>query len=131
MEYVANQHPWNTFVLNDLISPLGYGIGLPLNSPYKDIFSAEILKLRENGYLDKLKSEWFVQKGQCRAVTAKSKTVTVELPDVLGVYFLVISGIVLGFFALIFEWIYFTRKVVNMEDTVSFLTPRLHHGDFG
>ena len=63
LEYIINQQPCNTFILNDLFAPLGYGIGLPLNSPYKDVISEEILKLRESGYLDKLKNEWFVHKG--------------------------------------------------------------------
>ena len=64
LDYAINQKPCNTFILNDLFSPLGYGIGLPLNSPYKDVISEEILKLRESGFLDKLKNEWFVHKGK-------------------------------------------------------------------
>lgn len=120
LEYVINQDPCNTFILNDLFSPLGYGIGLPLHSPYKDAISNEILKLRENGFLDKLKSEWFVQKGTCGVKsTTTSLVVTVQLADVIGVYLLVAGGVLLGFIALAFEWFYFTRKLAKNSDSVS------------
>ena len=59
-----NQKPCNTYILDDLFSPVGYGIGLPLNSPYTDVMSAEILKLREIGFVNKLKNKWFIQKGK-------------------------------------------------------------------
>ena len=105
-------------MLNDLFSPIGYGIGLPHNFPFKDLLSSEILRLREDGYLDKIKSEWFIHKGVC-AVKTKSKVVTVQLEDVIGVYTLVLAGTVLAFIALIFEWLYYTRKVVKKGDNVS------------
>ena len=63
LEYHINQDPCNTFLLNELFAPLGYGIGLPLNSPYKNTLSGEILKMRESGFLDKLKNDWFIHKG--------------------------------------------------------------------
>ncbi|XP_028411022.1 glutamate receptor ionotropic, kainate 2-like isoform X2 [Dendronephthya gigantea] len=119
LEYIINQKPCNTFILNDLFSPLGYGIGLPLNSPYKDLISREILKLRESGFLDKLKNEWFVHKGTCGNSNVKtpSTMVTVQIKDVIGVYMLVAGGIVLGFIFLIFECLYYSRKLVKHPDS--------------
>ncbi|CAB4001092.1 glutamate receptor 2-like [Paramuricea clavata] len=119
LDYAINQKPCNTFILNDLFSPLGYGIGLPLNSPYKDVISEEILKLRESGFLDKLKNEWFVHKGVCgqSKVKTPSTMVTVEIKDVLGVYMLVGGGVVLGFIFLLIECLYFTRRLVKHPNT--------------
>ena len=98
---------------------MGYGIGLPLNSPYKDALTNAILKLRENGFLDKLKIKWFVQKGTCAFESEeKSKAIIVYLEDIIGVYVLVACGVVLGLIALVVEWIYFTRKLVKNSESV-------------
>ena len=45
--------------------------------------------------------------------------VTVEIKDVIGVYMLVAGGIVLGFIFLIFECLYFTRKLAKHPDSVN------------
>jgi polypeptide N-acetylgalactosaminyltransferase/glutamate receptor 2/ionotropic kainate glutamate receptor 2 len=48
---------------------MGYGLAFPQNSPYTDVISEEILKLRESGFLDKLKNEWFIHKGEMETFT--------------------------------------------------------------
>lgn len=35
------------------------------SSPYQKELSAHILRLREIGYLEELKTKWFVERGQC------------------------------------------------------------------
>ena len=119
LEYTINQQPCNTFILNDLFSPIGYGLAFPLNSPYTDVISEEILKLRESGFLDKLKNEWFIHKGTCGngKIKKPSSIITVELKDVMGVYMLVGGGVVLGLIFLLVECLYFTRKLVKHPDT--------------
>lgn len=62
-----------------------------------------------------------ISEGTCGSGKTKtpSSMITVEIKDVLGVYFLVGGGVVLGFIFLLFECLYFTRKVVHCPDTVS------------
>ena len=46
-----------------------YGIGMRKNYPYKEEINYAILKLQENGYMHKLKTKWWKQKGakNCKA----------------------------------------------------------------
>lgn len=70
-----------------------------------------------------LQIDFFQHLGTCgrSSVKTPSSMVTVQIKDVIGVYILVAGGIVLGFIFLIFECLYFTRKLVKHPDTVRFL----------
>lgn len=51
--------------VGELLDSKGYGIALPLDSPYRKHFSAQILKLQESGTLSQLKEDWWkAEKGK-------------------------------------------------------------------
>jgi hypothetical protein len=61
MEYVTLQECVLTPV-GELLDSKGYGIALPIDSPYRKHFSAAILKLQESGTLSILKDNWWKEK---------------------------------------------------------------------
>lgn len=75
---------------------------------------------------------YICSKGTCGNGKTKtpSSMITVEIKDVVGVYFLVGGGVVLGFIFLIFECLFFTRKLVHLPDTVSYLAIALFKNHF-
>lgn len=58
MEYQTNKECTIQHV-GELLDSKGYGIALPINSPYRKAFSEQILKLSESGVLNELKNKWW------------------------------------------------------------------------
>lgn len=59
LDYLVEEKPCNTIKnVGRLFGKIGYGFGLQKNSPYRDELSYFILKLREEGYMDKLVYKW-------------------------------------------------------------------------
>ena len=59
LEFAANQEPCNLITTEKLFENFGYGLALRKNSPFTEIFNLEILKYRQNGYLEGLSDLWF------------------------------------------------------------------------
>ena len=62
LEYAARRKPC-TVTTVDLFRKFGYGLAFPKHSPLTNIFSQEILKMRESTFLDDCYSNWF--KAEC------------------------------------------------------------------
>jgi len=99
----------------EILNRKGYGIGLPLNSPYRKPMSNAILKLQEDGSLENLRKKWWFQKrggGQC-AVGSDSGGVTVlGLATVGGIFVVLVVGLGLACIAAIVEYLC-NRKAAN------------------
>ncbi|XP_059165876.1 glutamate receptor ionotropic, NMDA 2B-like [Physella acuta] len=86
----------------------GYGVGFPpdFKNPWIDKFNKVILKLQENGEMDRLQKFWLA--GACD--TKKEKGVsnrTLGILNFTSAFILLGSGILLGLLILIFEHFYF------------------------
>jgi hypothetical protein len=43
----------------------GYGIATPIRSELRDPINLAVLQLREEGYLDELKTKWWFDRSEC------------------------------------------------------------------
>ena len=69
------------------------------------------MELRESGELEKLDKKWWHDKGQCSHLPRNVKpekplTNALELSDVVGVFYMLLSGIVLASVVVVFEILY-------------------------
>ena len=62
LDYAARRKPCIVTTV-DLFRKFGYGLAFPKGSPLTNIFSQEILKLREQAFMDDRHSNWF--KAEC------------------------------------------------------------------
>ncbi len=59
MEYTSGLEPCHARLVGRLFNQFGYGLAFQKNSPYTDIFSMEILKLRQENFMSLLYQKWF------------------------------------------------------------------------
>ena len=52
--------------IGKLFGKIGYGIGLPKDSPYTQKLSQAILELRHSGFIDNLERKWLHSHGECK-----------------------------------------------------------------
>ncbi|XP_055875497.1 glutamate receptor ionotropic, NMDA 2B-like [Biomphalaria glabrata] len=112
LEYRASRDPKCGLVtVGNRYAMTGYGVGFPPNNkqfknPWIDKFNKVILKLQENGELDRLQKFWLA--GACD--TKKEKGVsnrTLGILNFTSAFILLGTGVLLGLLILIFEHIYF------------------------
>ncbi|PSN45284.1 hypothetical protein C0J52_17537 [Blattella germanica] len=106
-----------------LLDSKGYGIGLPLNSPYRTVISGAVLKLQERGMLEELKARWWkVRDGiSCSALeaeSAKADSNELGLDNVGGVFVVLIAGTLAAFLMAILELLWNCRKIA-VEEKIS------------
>ena len=46
-------------IVGPIFDPFDYGIGLPSNSPIREQINTALLRMREDGTLERIRSEWF------------------------------------------------------------------------
>ncbi|KAF7244896.1 THO complex subunit 2 [Varanus komodoensis] len=70
-----------------------------------------ILKLSEQGILDKLKNKWWYDKGECGAKDSgsKDKTSALSLSNVAGVFYILVGGLGLAMTVALIEFCYKSR----------------------
>lgn len=92
--------------IGTLFGKIGYGIGLPKNSPYTKQLSQAILELRHSGFLDSLELKWLHAHGECKEehVGVDSGT-QLGLADMAGVFIIICAGVGLSFIVLVVEWL--------------------------
>ncbi|CAD7675415.1 unnamed protein product [Nyctereutes procyonoides] len=71
-----------------------------------------VLKLSEQGVLDKLKSKWWYDKGECGSKDSgsKDKTSALSLSNVAGVFYILIGGLGLAMLVALIEFCYKSRS---------------------
>lgn len=92
----------------------GYGIATPTDSPYREIFTTEILRLKEEQKIHELQTKWWQRElgaKEC-AVEESSKGSASELSvdNVGGVFVVLMGGVVVGFFVAMCEFLWKARK---------------------
>ena len=70
-----------------------------------------VLKLSEQGILDKLKNKWWYDKGECGAKDSgsKDKTSALSLSNVAGVFYILVGGLGLAMMVALIEFCYKSR----------------------
>ena len=90
-------------------------------SPYRDMISNEILDMQENQIIAKLKVKWWKEQrvsGEVCTAKKKSKTASLSIKNVGGVFIVLAGGVIGGFLIAVCEFIYKARKNAR-EDGVS------------
>lgn len=71
-----------------------------------------VLKLSEQGILDKLKNKWWYDKGECgtKDSGSKDKTSALSLSNVAGVFYILVGGLGLAMTVALIEFCYKSRQ---------------------
>ncbi|KDR09166.1 glutamate receptor ionotropic, kainate 2-like isoform X2 [Zootermopsis nevadensis] len=98
----------------------GYGIGLPVNSPYRTKVNGALLKLQENGVLQELKEKWWKAPANesCSAKDASEldeDSNKLGLANVGGVFVVLIAGTLTAFLFAVLELLWNCRKIAVQE----------------
>ncbi|KAG9347137.1 hypothetical protein JZ751_006064, partial [Albula glossodonta] len=72
-EYIEQRKPCDTMKVGGNLDSKGYGIATPKGSPLRNAVNLAVLKLNEQGLLDKLKNKWWYDKGECGSGGGDSK----------------------------------------------------------
>ncbi|XP_012273732.1 glutamate receptor ionotropic, kainate 2 [Orussus abietinus] len=123
IEYREEQNCELTRVGHPLDSK-GYGIAMPLNSNYRTMISEAVLKLQEQGVLNKLKKKWWKdhliatkRSGNCTNQENAEEENSNELgmDNVGGIFLVLWCGCGFAFLIAIFEFLWNVRKVAVEE----------------
>ncbi|KAI5935691.1 Glutamate receptor 3 [Manis javanica] len=78
-EYIEQRKPCDTMKVGGNLDSKGYGVATPKGSALRTPVNLAVLKLSEQGILDKLKNKWWYDKGECGAKDSGSKDKTSAL----------------------------------------------------
>ncbi|CAG0923288.1 unnamed protein product, partial [Notodromas monacha] len=105
----------------------GYGIGFPKGSRYIQQFNQQMLRYRQNGYLERLQHFWL--KGACRPKTKQNAaasssgggSASLSINQFLSAFLLLAAGMSIAIFFFCVESIYFkyVRKCVVASDAAN------------
>ncbi|XP_008417812.1 glutamate receptor 1a [Poecilia reticulata] len=110
-EYIEQRKPCDTMKVGGNLDSKGYGIATPKRSPLRNPVNLAVLKLNEQGLLDKLKNKWWYDKGECGSGggDSKDKTSALSLSNVAGVFYILIGGLGLAMLVALVEFCYKSR----------------------
>uniref|UniRef100_A0A670J293 Glutamate ionotropic receptor AMPA type subunit 2 n=1 Tax=Podarcis muralis TaxID=64176 RepID=A0A670J293_PODMU len=74
-EYIEQRKPCDTMKVGGNLDSKGYGIATPKGSSLRNAVNLAVLKLNEQGLLDKLKNKWWYDKGECGSGGGDSKMI--------------------------------------------------------
>uniref|UniRef100_A0A0F8BJC3 Glutamate receptor 2 n=1 Tax=Larimichthys crocea TaxID=215358 RepID=A0A0F8BJC3_LARCR len=121
-EYIEQRKPCDTMKVGGNLDSKGYGIATPKGSPLREPVNLAVLKLNEQGTLDKMKNKWWYDKGECgfKDSTNKEKTSALSLSNVAGVFYILVGGLGLAMMVALVEFCYKSRaeaKKMKMKFT--------------
>uniref|UniRef100_A0A3P9AE67 Glutamate receptor n=1 Tax=Esox lucius TaxID=8010 RepID=A0A3P9AE67_ESOLU len=106
----------NLTQIGGLLDTKGYGIGMPLGSPFREEITMAILHLQENNRLEILKRRWW-EGGQCpKEEDHRAKGLGME--NIGGIFVVLICGLIIAVFVAIMEFVWSTR-CSSVTDEVS------------
>uniref|UniRef100_A0AAQ4RBN9 Glutamate receptor n=1 Tax=Gasterosteus aculeatus aculeatus TaxID=481459 RepID=A0AAQ4RBN9_GASAC len=125
-EYIEQRKPCDTMKVGGNLDSKGYGIATPKGSPLRVPINLAVLKLNEQGTLDKMKNKWWYDKGECgfKDSTNKEKTSALSLSNVAGVFYILVGGLGLAMMVALVEFCYKSRAEakkmkVHLQTTAS------------
>ncbi|XP_061440405.1 glutamate receptor 2 isoform X3 [Rhineura floridana] len=110
-EYIEQRKPCDTMKVGGNLDSKGYGIATPKGSTLRNAVNLAVLKLNEQGLLDKLKNKWWYDKGECGSGggDSKEKTSALSLSNVAGVFYILVGGLGLAMLVALIEFCYKSR----------------------
>ncbi|XP_004708789.1 glutamate receptor 2 isoform X5 [Echinops telfairi] len=110
-EYIEQRKPCDTMKVGGNLDSKGYGIATPKGSSLRNAVNLAVLKLNEQGVLDKLKNKWWYDKGECGSGggDSKEKTSALSLSNVAGVFYILVGGLGLAMLVALIEFCYKSR----------------------
>ncbi|XP_071370296.1 glutamate receptor ionotropic, kainate 5-like, partial [Centroberyx affinis] len=104
----------NLTQIGGLLDTKGYGIGMPLGSPYRDEITLGVLQLQENNRLEILKRRWW-EGGQCpKEEDHRAKGLGME--NIGGIFVVLICGLIIAVFVAIMEFVWSTRRSAETDE---------------
>ncbi|XP_068591287.1 glutamate receptor ionotropic, kainate 5 isoform X2 [Cebidichthys violaceus] len=104
----------NLTKIGGLLDTKGYGIGMPLGSPFRDELTLAILQLQENNRLEILKRRWW-EGGQCpKEGDHRAKGLGME--NIGGIFVVLICGLIIAVFVAIMEFVWSTRRSAEADE---------------
>uniref|UniRef100_A0A674P878 Glutamate receptor n=1 Tax=Takifugu rubripes TaxID=31033 RepID=A0A674P878_TAKRU len=102
----------NLTQIGGLLDTKGYGIGMPLGSPFRDEITLAVLQLQENNRLEILKRRWW-EGGQCpKEEDHRAKGLGME--NIGGIFVVLICGLIIAVFVAIMEFVWSTRRSASV-----------------
>ncbi|XP_040172149.1 glutamate receptor ionotropic, kainate 2-like [Anopheles arabiensis] len=117
LEYITERY-CDLTQIGGLLDSKGYGIAMPVNSPYRTAISGAVLKMQEEGKLYQLKTRWWKEMrggGQCTEVPNSSQENELGIGNVGGVFVVLALGCFCAFLIGILEFLWNVRKVAVEE----------------
>ncbi|XP_012864927.1 PREDICTED: glutamate receptor 4 [Dipodomys ordii] len=110
-EYIEQRKPCDTMKVGGNLDSKGYGVATPKGSSLRNAVNLAVLKLNEQGLLDKLKNKWWYDKGECGSGggDSKDKTSALSLSNVAGVFYILVGGLGLAMLVALIEFCYKSR----------------------
>uniref|UniRef100_A0A4W5NZ93 Glutamate receptor n=1 Tax=Hucho hucho TaxID=62062 RepID=A0A4W5NZ93_9TELE len=110
-EYIEQRKPCDTMKVGGNLDSKGYGVATPKGSALRNAVNLAVLKLNEQGLLDKLKNKWWYDKGECGSGggDSKDKTSALSLSNVAGVFYILVGGLGLAMTVALIEFCYKSR----------------------
>jgi len=66
LDYMASKEPCDLVTIGRMFNKAGYGIALRKGLKYADQFSLEVLKLRQEGVMERLQKDYIYETGRCQ-----------------------------------------------------------------
>ncbi|KAK7929182.1 hypothetical protein WMY93_005577 [Mugilogobius chulae] len=123
-EYIEQRKPCDTMKVGGNLDSKGYGIATPKASPLRNAVNLAVLKLNEQGLLDKLKNKWWYDKGECGSGggESKEKTSALSLSNVAGVFYILVGGLGLAMMVALVEFCYKSRAEAKKMKSSSMIS---------
>uniref|UniRef100_A0A8C8K5Q4 Glutamate receptor n=1 Tax=Oncorhynchus tshawytscha TaxID=74940 RepID=A0A8C8K5Q4_ONCTS len=104
----------NLTQIGGLLDTKGYGIGMPLGSPFKEEITLGVLQLAENNRLEILKRRWW-EGGQCpKEEDHRAKGLGME--NIGGIFVVLICGLIIAVFVAVMEFVWSTRRSAETDE---------------
>ncbi|XP_031709392.1 glutamate receptor ionotropic, kainate 5 isoform X3 [Anarrhichthys ocellatus] len=115
----------NLTKIGGLLDTKGYGIGMPLGSPFRDELTLAILQLQENNRLEILKRRWW-EGGQCPK-EGDHRVKGLGMENIGGIFVVLICGLIIAVFVAIMEFVWSTRRSAEADEVCPHTCPRRPH----
>ncbi|XP_068780384.1 glutamate receptor ionotropic, kainate 5 isoform X3 [Struthio camelus] len=114
MNEYHRRHNCNLTQIGGLLDTKGYGIGMPLGSPFRDEITLAILQLQENNRLEILKRKWW-EGGHCpKEEDHRAKGLGME--NIGGIFVVLVCGLIVAIFVAVMEFVWSTRRSAETEE---------------
>ncbi|XP_075772161.1 LOW QUALITY PROTEIN: glutamate receptor ionotropic, kainate 5 [Pelodiscus sinensis] len=114
MNEYHRQRDCNLTQIGGLLDTKGYGIGMPLGSPFRDEIQLAILQLQENNRLE-ISSASGGEGGKCpKEQDHRAKGLGME--NIGGIFVVLICGLVVAVFVAIMEFVWATRRSAETDE---------------